>query len=358
MEYLKTATGSDFSTDSRTIKKDQIFVALKGENFDGHNFVKQAFKKGAKLAIVSRRMPGNIILVKDTLKTYGQIAKWWRDKFDIPVIAITGSMGKTTVKNMVTSILKRKYNVLSAKESFNNQIGLPATILKLNQNHDILVLEMGTNIKGEIRILNRIARPTIAAITNIGPVHLEAFGDLAGIKKEKEAIYKGAKIKIKPSRIKDPDKQNKDTATRIAKALGISNKDIIKGLKNYKKPKMRLERINKKGILFINDAYNSNPISLQYALDQLAKMPGRKIAVLGDMLELGKDSNWFHKNIKIPKNIEILITIGEKAKLIGGRNYKSVKGVANYLKKILKRGDVVLLKGSRKIELEKILEYV
>lgn len=350
----------NISTDTRTIKKGQIFLAIKGENFDGHDYIEEAFKKGASLAIADKRIKINkpIIYVNDTLETYGQIAKWWRQKFNIPVIAITGSNGKTTVKNMVASILKQKYNVLFPEESFNNFIGVPATILKLNAKHNILVLELGTNTPGEIDYLRNIAQPTISAITNIGPTHLEKFININNIKKEKENIFKGAKIKIGPSKIKDPEEQNKDTATRIAKAMRMSEKNIKKGLESYIKPKMRLEEIKRDKLTFINDAYNSNPVSLNYALEILSQKRGRKIAVLGDMLELGKNSDQLHRSIKIPENIDILITFGKKAKLIGGKNYKSHKDVSGYLNKIIKSGDVILLKASRGMQLEKVLDYV
>jgi UDP-N-acetylmuramoyl-tripeptide--D-alanyl-D-alanine ligase len=359
----------DISSDSRVVKKGGLFIALSGKffkafpdsRFDGHHFLGSALRKGAIGAIVSKNIKEDfkvIIKVKDTLGAYHDLAGFWRSKFNIPVVAITGSNGKTTTKDMVTSILKEKFKVLSSQESYNNQVGVPITILELEPSHEVLVLELGTNMPGEMKILNSIAKPTIGAITNIGPTHLERFKTVGGVKREKENIFKGVEVKIRGKKSLKPMEQNRDVAIRIGKALGLSKSMIEKGLKKFKLPKMRMEKIKRNGALIINDAYNANPASMRYALNELIKYKGRKIAVLGDMLELGKNSDQFHTDLgkDMPKSIDILITVGKKAKLMGGDySYKTTKGAKAKLKGLIESGDTVLLKASRGMKLEKVI---
>lgn len=359
------------STDSRTIKKGELFVALSGRLFkalpdshlDGHDFLKMALEKGAIGAVIAKNIDLGfpvLIRVNDTLDAYQAIARYWRQKFNLPVIAITGSNGKTTTKNMAVAILSEKYKVLSSEESFNNQVGVPSTILRLRSNHQVLVLEMGTNMPGEIEILSNIAKPTVAVITNIGPTHLEKFKTIQGVAKEKKSIFKRVRIRIMGRDGLEPMEQNKEVARKIGRILGLSKQEIVRGLKKFKPAKMRLERIKRKGVLIINDAYNANPISMKYALKVLDKEngQGRKIAVLADMLELGACSDKYHKEIKdyLPKSISILITVGQKAKLIGGDySYRYPHEASRRLRSLLRPGDIVLLKGSRAMRLEKII---
>jgi UDP-N-acetylmuramoyl-tripeptide--D-alanyl-D-alanine ligase len=182
------------STDSRTIKESQAFIAIKGDNFDGHDFIDEALEKGTSCIIAeggskkAQTKDVNFIEVKDTLKALGDIARFHRRKFNIPVIAVTGSNGKTTTKEMIARVLAKKLNVLKNEGTKNNQIGVPLTLLNLNASHDIAVLEIGTNHFGEVEYLTRICRPNIGVITNIGLAHLEFFKDLEGVFKEKYSL--------------------------------------------------------------------------------------------------------------------------------------------------------------------------
>jgi len=182
---------SDIQIDSRQLKPGDLFVAIRGEQFDGHDFIKQAEEKGAAALIVHKPVKTDLpyLLVKDTQTALGQIAAWHRNTFDIPVIALTGSCGKTTVKEMIASILRQKGEVLATEGNFNNEIGLPLTLLKLNDNHQFAVLEMGANHSGEIARLAKIAKPQVALITNIAPAHLEGFGSIEGVANAKQEIY-------------------------------------------------------------------------------------------------------------------------------------------------------------------------
>ncbi|MBI3459232.1 UDP-N-acetylmuramoyl-tripeptide--D-alanyl-D-alanine ligase [Candidatus Azambacteria bacterium] len=417
---------SSIVTDSRLIKKGDLFVALSGRLFDvvpgsshdGHDFLKEALENGASGALVSYSRNSQkdkliqskfkfVIQVKDTLDAYQAIARFWREKFDIPVIAITGSNGKTTTKNMVTSVVSKKYRVLSSAGGVNNQVGVPATLLRLNENHQVAVLEVGTNRPGEIKILNHLIKPTIAIITNIGPVHLEQLGTLLGVAKEKAQILNGVDYAILnqdddffdylKSRVKifprcrtsgetsglqkntqvlsfgseDFYDQNRKVAQRVGEILGISQELINQGLESYEHPKMRMEEIKKESFTIINDAYNANPVSMQYALKIFSRCPcsGYRITILGDMLELGSQSKKYHDLIgnNLPTGIDVLITVGDQARYIAEAAKKSnrVKTVAifknnklasSFLGKIVKKGDLVLLKASRGMKFEEILD--
>jgi len=422
------------STDSRTIKPGNLFIAISGKNFggslDGHDFVKDAIKKGAKAVIVSKNIGKNfdvsIIKTKDTVKAYGAIAKEHRKKFNIPIVAITGSNGKTTTKNMVKSILSQTMNALSPEQGFNNQIGVPATLLKLNKNHNAGIFELGTNAPGEIAYLTSLINPLRAAgITNITTTHLEKLKTISGIIKEKSAILnqtqtavlnlddpsfrvfakkcdyeiisfgiktqsdiKANNIKInkkgqpsfdlifnnkKQARINLPclgiyNIYNALTAVGLAYCLNVDFKAIKYGLENYEIAKMRMQLIEKNNFFIINDAYNSNPYALKSALNFLSnfKNKGKKIAVLGNMLELGKKAKELHQEIgqNLPQNIDVLITTGKLAKQIGQmvknnscqiKHLSNNKQIINYLNKTVQKNDVVLFKASRRIKLENII---
>ena len=421
------------STDSRAIKKGEFFIALKGMNFDGNDFAHNVLNKGAIGTIVSKplasaRKPGAgkiIIQVRDTTKALQEIAAYHRKQFRIPVVCITGSNGKTTVKDMAWHLLSTHYNVLRNEGTKNNHIGVPQTLLKLNPKHQICVLELGTNHKGEIALLAGIARPTVAVITNIGPSHLEFLGSLEGVFEAKREMLqyldKGrgliilngddeflSKIKYKnivkygfnksndifaeaiTPRFKRIDFvvnnkmvfeldllgkhniYNALAAIAIALNFGLSYKMIRKALLNYKPTYMRLQPDNINGIEILNDSYNSNPSSMMRALETVKCYPGRaKWIVSGDMLELGRESERFHKMIgeSIAKyGFEGLVTFGElskktlsQAKANGMRKDRlwhcsTHDEIVKVLKKVVRKGDVVLLKGSRSMKMEKVLE--
>ena len=424
---------SKISTNSRTIKKGDFFLALKGPNFDGNDFIEEVFKKGAAGAILTTynlqltAYIKIIIQVKDTTKALQDIAAYHRKGFKIPVVCITGSNGKTTVKDMAWHLLSARYNVLRNEGTKNNHIGVPQTLLKLNSKHRICLLELGANHKGEIALLAGIARPTVAVITNIGPSHLEFLRSLKGVFETKKEILKYmdkeeglvilngddkflSKINDKKKNIVRygfdnsnylvaealPPKSksmifvvnnkmvfelnllgthniyNALAAIAIAFNFGMSYKSIRESLTDYRPTYMRLELDKVRGIDIVNDSYNSNPSSMMRALEAIKYYPAKaKWIVSGDMLELGLESERFHKMIgeSIAKaGFEGLVTFGEFSKhTLSQAKANGMRGdrlwhcsthdeIADLLRKIAKSGDVVLLKGSRSMRMEKVLE--
>ena len=378
----------NFSKDTRTIQKGDIYIAIKGEKFDGNLFWKQAFEKGAECVIVSdikykkeelETFPNKTILkVKDTLQALYAIAKLKRSWYQIPVIAITGSVGKTSTKDMVASVVSQKYKTLKTIGNHNNNIGLPFTILKL-QEEEAMVLEMGMNHLGEIRLLSEIARPNICIITNIGTCHIGNLGSRENILKAKLEILEGAE---NPTIIINQDndllqkwqEKNKDKniitygihspsdtkaeqielnehsgkfncyinnqqitihvpvggehfilnslcAISVGKVLNIEENQIKQGIEKFELTKKRMDITQlKNGIKIMNDAYNASLESMQASLNYLSNCKEkRKSAVLGDMLELGTYSRELHEKVgKVvyENKIDILICSGKNAKYI------------------------------------------
>ena len=420
------------SIDTRTIKKGDVFLAIKGNKFDGHDFVEEAFKKGAGSAIVSRKpkvssnYKNRLIRVRNTVRALGDIAKAHRERFNIPVIAITGSNGKTTAKDMTAHVLSSRYNVLENEISKNNLIGLPLTLLRLEAKHDIAILEMGMNHLGEIARLSEIAKPDIGVVTNIGPSHLEFLGTLRNVfiaksellrhlSKEGLAVLnkddrylgniKGLKCKKiyfgieKKCRFQAKDllyRENKwffslDTnegfelsllgrhniynaliAVLVARQFKIDFSTIRKTIKSFRQPcPMRLEFKNIRGVEVLDDSYNSNPLSMECAVDALAKYDtdGKRIVVTGDMLELGKKAKNMHEvigRLVASSPVDILITLGRLSKFMnkeakrkgmqGIYHARSHEDAAGFLRRLTKPGDVVLVKGSRAMQMEKVIE--
>jgi UDP-N-acetylmuramoyl-tripeptide--D-alanyl-D-alanine ligase len=355
------------STDTRTINLGDLFVPIKGENFDGHNFLKDAILQGAVGVLIEfgrispeiKNAKYFVIQVKDTKRALGDIAKSYRSRFNIPVIAITGSNGKTTVKEMIASILSRRYTVLKNEGNLNNEIGLPLTLFQLEKKHQIAVIELGMSALGEIRRLTEISQPTIGVVTNVAEAHLEFFKSLDEIATAKAELVES--LTKKNIAVLNADDSRVASLAHLTKAkvitFGIENKAdfqatsvsfnqeklgiefqlitpqgkklvfipiigthhvynalaasatawniipdlelITQGLENSKPAKMRMELIEIDGIKVINDAYNANPKSMQAALQTLAefKTAGRKIAVLGTMRELGEIANSAHQQI-------------------------------------------------------------
>ncbi|MBN1405126.1 MAG: UDP-N-acetylmuramoyl-tripeptide--D-alanyl-D-alanine ligase [Candidatus Omnitrophica bacterium] len=415
------------STDTRKVRKGELFIALKGERFDGHDFIRKAIKKGVRAVIVSRPVSAPcVILVDDTQKALGDIASAYRDKLKTCIVGITGSNGKTTTKDMIAHILSKQYAVAKTQETENNHIGVPLTLLNIT-SHRYAIIEMGTNSPGEINYLAKIIRPQIGIITNIGPSHLtglkteknilneksKLFDHLAGsscaiinkddaylsalkirhkvltygIKNEKCDFHAGdinAKndstefILNKKHRIKLPvlgehNIYNALAAICACSALGIDVAPAARALLNFKGPKMRFEIRNFNRIKIINDAYNSNPNSMQAALKTFGalKIMGKRIVVTADMLELGKEAASLHYkvgHIIAESNIDLLITVGALSAHVAqgakdsGMNNGSVKGfidqkaAARYLVKISSPGDAILIKGSRSMKMEELIE--
>jgi len=421
---------SGVSIDSRTIKKDEIFVAIKGKKFDGHEFVREAVKKGAAGAVVDRdieKTPRRIAVIRvgETIKALGDIARFHRSRFDIPVIGITGSNGKTTVKEMFSFILQKRYNILKSKGTENNHIGVPLTLLRLRKVHSAVVIEMGANHHGEIDRLAEIVKPAIGLITNIGSSHLEFFKDELGVLKAKSELVRKLPregvvilngddkllLRIKPRckkitfgfragndyRATDIKIDNKTSfllnntyrfklktlgwhnlynalaAIAAARHMGVAMLDVKNALLNFKVPSMRTEFKTIRGINIIDDAYNSNPLSLKCAIDALSKLKtrGRRILVSGDMLELGDKSRLLHTlagRLIAGSSIDTFIGVGkfsqfavDAAGSAGMARCRlwlcpGVKEASGVLRSIARRGDAVLVKGSRGMRMERIIE--
>ena len=419
------------STDSRTISEGELFVALVGESFDGHDFIDIAHQGRASGAVVSKQIETDlpiVIEVKDSLIALGDIAAFHRRKFDLPIVAITGSNGKTTTKDMTASVLSQRFSVFQSEKNYNNQIGIPSRLLELDNNNQLAVLEIGTNRPGEIERLTQIVKPTVGVITNIGHSHLELLGSLEGVAKEKGSLVEhvdcavlnvddpmtprlarrvcgkiatfgcGSDADVSAHEIEIQSlgkvsftlRINDRNATRVnLPCLGIHNvsnalaaasigiwagltcTEIRDGLENYQPANMRMQPIECNGLCIINDAYNSNPDSLKHALGFLSTThtSGKRIALLGDMLELGRESKKLHfeAGVNLPQNINVLISVGTRSLEIirgaAGRVETTIacetpEAAAKQLQKSSQSGDVVLIKGSRGMKLEQIVhEY-
>jgi UDP-N-acetylmuramoyl-tripeptide--D-alanyl-D-alanine ligase len=422
------------STDSRTLKNGDLFVALIGERFDAHDFAVNVIEQGAMGVVLSHEVQGldelktNIIMVKDTTKALGDIARYYKNKFNITVIGITGSNGKTTTKDMASSILSEKFSVLKSEGNLNNTIGLPLTLFRLSSLYNLAVLEMGISIPGEMSQLVDIAEPKVAVITNVSSTHLEFLGSIDGVGKEKQILVESAESAVlniddpyvsrmsnvvrgdvifygidnpadvtakdlvldqdgRPEftisvnnaheRIKLPsvgrhNVYNALAAISVGVMFGIGLDSIKVSLESYRQTSMRMQRLVIDGITIINDTYNSNPVSMRVAVDLLKslKSDGKKVMVVGDMLELGEQSEELHdatgKYIGTSGVSEILVTVGNRAVRIaesaleaGIKNVVACKTnseAVEYLRKKLNKGDLLLIKGSRGMKMEQIVE--
>ncbi|EAV46813.1 UDP-N-acetylmuramoylalanyl-D-glutamyl-2, 6-diaminopimelate-D-alanyl-D-alanyl ligase [Methylophilales bacterium HTCC2181] len=414
-----------FSIDSRTLRKNEIFIAIQGENFDGSNYIDVAIKKGSSWIITSSKnhKSNRCIYVKNTKETLCKIASYLVGEVSPKIIAITGSNGKTTTKEMVANILYQHYpknEILVTKGNLNNDIGLPLTLFNLKKNHTIVVLEMGMNHQDEITKLCKIAPPDIAVITNIGEAHLENFSSKNGIAKAKKEILLGAKkngiailprddvyfnylksdclylrcisfginknsnirldlsskvltvdeekINIESSLLGKENLMNMAAAVSVANALELPTETIIKGMKTIDSIEGRLEvKITASNIKIIDDTYNSNPSSMMMAIDVLDQFKQKKILIVGDMAELGPLSKKYHTDIGhyiLEKNIDLVMGIGNMTKYLidvlgtKGLWYPSKEDLLNETNKILKKDTVVLVKGSRFMRMEEIVDGI
>ena len=431
------------STDSRTVAEGELFIALKGPRFDGHHYALKALEKRAGGVLIEEDKVGDIrwngyrsravIAVKDTLGALGEIARRWRRKYNTPVVALTGSNGKTTTKEMIAACLETTFPILKTKENLNNLIGVPLTLLTLTEKERVVVLEMGMNVPGEIRRLTEIAEPDVGLITNVQAVHLEGMGNLERLKEEKGELYRGmrrdgtilvnqddarvvdlasdypgqkitlgiehpADVMAKEVRLRGAEGTsftlilegevveihlpllgrhfipNVLSAMAIACLFGVEVKEAKKALENFQPFPMRMEVVPLNGgKTVINDAYNANPYSTELALETLVEVKGkgRTIAVLGDMLELGNFTREAHQRIgqKVSQlSIDFLLALGEEAPVVvesairygfpveRARVVESHSEALSLLRQIIQNGDWILVKGSRRMAMEKIVE--
>ena len=439
----KTRFG-EIVTDSTKVKTGSIFVALKGERHDGHRFVGDAVRRGAGCVIVHRSLPksalgrATAIKVVDTLTALGDLAHYRRQQFAPTVLAITGSNGKTTTKEMVAAILqealaggkRRRGKILKTEGNFNNLVGLPLTLLRLRKQDKMAVVELGTNQPGEIQRLTEIADPDIAIITSVAAAHLEGLNSLAGVAREKGALYRamrpngtivvnlddpwvrkiaarfpgrkitygkrgwvraqawrmggmdGMQLKLKAGQHSCDVRLNYLGQHNIANALGAAALSlgvgaklaaVRRGLAKAQPFSMRMQSEEWRGVRIINDAYNANPASMKAALQTLAELPcrGRRIAVLGDMFELGKQTAREHRRLgkdAARSAIDFLYLLGDRAALVrhgalaAGMSPERISigkdhtDLAERLRAQVKKGDCLLFKGSRGMNMEKVLD--
>ncbi|MDR1452396.1 MAG: UDP-N-acetylmuramoyl-tripeptide--D-alanyl-D-alanine ligase [Candidatus Margulisbacteria bacterium] len=353
-----------YSIDTRTLQPGDIFIPVKGGHFDGHDFIAEARRKGA----------GQILDVD-----LGQFATEQRRKYNIPIIAVTGSSGKTTTKDLLAAVLGQRFNLIKSAENQNNEIGVPLTLLKIEEHTELAVVEMAMRGAGQIEYLSRIARPTHAVITNIGWTHIELLGSRNSIAQAKAEIIQpdmtiflnenddyftylrqiaGARnarvIGYKSAKILDI---NKAAVTAVAKHFGLTDEQIAAGLARGQSSPHRQKIIKHNGLTLIDDTYNANPDAVNFALQALRETPAaRRIAVLGDMLELGGWAETLHKQINTA-GLDMVYTCGQLSANIPQQEHFTDKGaLVKKLKETLRPGDVVLCKGSRGLQMETIVQ--
>ncbi len=412
--------------DSRKLQEGYLFVATKGERVDGHSFIGQAFEKGC-YAVVCERLPenaaGTCIVVEDSFKALQDIAAYYREQLSVKVVGITGSVGKTSTKEVIASVLSEKYKVLKTEGNFNNEIGLPLTVLKIRDEHEVAVLEMGINHFGEMHRLSRIAKPDICVITNIGQCHLEFLIDRDGILRAKSEIFdymnpegvvclngdddklitvekvhgkrpvffgKGSACDIQAKNVENlglegskADVFEKNTAQEgedsysirlympgehmvsnglaaiaVGRALNLSKEEMVNGIAKAGSVDGRSNIIRDDKLTVIDDCYNANPVSMKAAIELLESATTKRVALLGDMFELGEQEKQLHRSVGeflASKNIEKVICIGELAKEIyeGAKAgsaecfwYANKKELTDNIRQLIEKGDTVLIKAS------------
>ena len=386
MDNLSSVNG--LTTDSRLVKKNDLFLALKGEHFDGSDFIDQAFSNGATYVITqSINENQNVFTVDDVVEFIGKICSNWMNNFQGKTIAITGSNGKTTTKDLISHVLtKCGNNVSKTKGNFNTSIGVPLTIFSFsNDPSQTYVIELGANQVGDINYLSSIIKPDIGIVTNISDAHLEGFGSMDNIRKEKKSIFKhskkhyyGKKIDTSMNLLNHPLQNNKvflknaSIAYEVCKDfMSIDDKqDFSTIIEDFTLPKGRGQVYNLSTNSFlIDDTYNANPESVKAAIDNIAQYSGnRKIFVFGDMKELGINEKQFHKEIGgyCSGKIDILMCYGDLAKnAINDSNKISIQlhfdtktSLFKHLCNEIQKNDAVLLKGSRSMELDSIIKDI
>lgn len=422
-----SASVNGITTDTRKIGKGDVFVALKGERFDGHDYLRDAVRDGASALVVSKVPKLNtlgvpIYEVRDTLIALGALGRYWRRAWGKTIIGVAGSNGKTSTKDLMKAALGRAYSVHATTGNLNNRIGVPLSLLSLQPDSEIAVIELGTSLPGEVAILRDIAQPDIAVVTSIAEEHLEGLGDLAGVLREESAVYDGVPVGIAPSAQPEiaeaararagrvivagleptaelkPDRwemgpdglgvieiagvsirppvrglhnlRNAMLALAVARECGVSYEDAAAGIAAMPQPKMRSAWEQVGEITLINDAYNANPGSTRAAIELLRGTgTGRqRVIVLGTMRELGAASEQCHADIAglaLASGADIVAGIGEFAPALEKHNERGrvitapdVEDLWPQLQARLQRDAIILLKASRGVQLERLVPHL
>ncbi len=416
-------TGVD--KDSREIKEGYLYIPFVGARVDGHDFIDDVFEKGALCTLSEKELDTDkpYILVENTGQALKDIAEFYREQLDCQIIGITGSVGKTSTKEIIASVLSEKFNVLKTEGNFNNEIGMPLTLLKIRDEHEVAVIEMGISFFDEMRRLSKVSKPDVCVITNIGTCHLENLNDRDGVLKAKTEMFENAKPKCLTVLNGDDDKlatieevngrapvfygletdrditakniepegmkgtnctiiykdfefdtyipvpghhmvYNALAATCIGVHFGMTLDEIDQGIRNLKAIGGRNNIYENKGITIIDDCYNANPMSMKASIDVLNNSDGRKVAILGDMFELGSDEEALHSEVGEfinTKDIDLVICIGKLSKNIADA---ITKADVKYFEtkeefdpdEFLKEGDTVLVKASNGMKFKEIVE--
>ena len=423
---------SSVSIDSRSLKPGALFTALPGENTDGHQYIDNAFAAGAVCALVER-VPADydgtkpLVIVPDTAAALKTLAQSYRQRFDIPLVGVTGSVGKTTTKDLIYAVLSERFQTHRTEGNFNNELGVPLTLFGLQPQHEAAVVEMGISDFGEMSRLTQMARPTAAVFTAIGDAHLEFLHDRDGVMRAKAEIVgsmppdgkiflngddsiqrgfnfehpkvyygTGADCDVRAERIENLGLEGTRfeihaegcviparvqafgthmvypalAAAAVGLSLGVDAAEIARGIERYQPESARSRtRCCEGNVTVIDDCYNANPTSMAAALESLAALSGRRVAILGDMRELGDNADSMHRDIGalcVKLGIERLITVGELAEQIhigagsrAGDRYFTDKGeLSGALPELLSEGDVILVKASHGLHLEKVVDDI
>ncbi len=413
-------------TDSRQVQSGTLFAAIKGERVDGHKFIAQCIENGAVCTLCEDKpeIDCNYIKVESTLVALKKIAEYYRSLFSMPFIGITGSVGKTSTKEMISSVLSQKFSVHKTQGNFNNELGVPLTIFGLEEDHKIAVIEMGISDFSEMTRLSRIVRPDISVITNIGCCHLENLIDRDGVLKAKTEMLEFLSSDGKMFFCGDDDKlftikehngiktifygfsdhneykaeiistdlqkgincrlhlkcgvveatvpsveshmiANALCAAAIGEHLGMTLDEIKCGVESYKTVGSRSNIIRKEALTIIDDCYNANPTSVKASVDTLSKFSGRRIAIIGDMKELGTNENTLHYETGeyiAQKGIDMVVAVGELSKYLfdgakeNGHYFATVDECIKQIASIIKNGDTVLVKASHSMHFDKIVD--
>ena len=411
------------TTDSRTVTPGCLFAAIPGERADGHSFIARAFEAGA-LCAIAQRVPegaeGNCILVPDTVKALQAIAGFYRAQFDIPVLGITGSVGKTTAKEMTASVLSRRFRVHKTAGNFNNDLGVPLTLFGLNETHEAAVIEMGVSHPGDMQRLAEMVRPTMALYTIIGHAHLEFLKSREGILAEKSVMNRylpadgtvicngdddllsampcgcrklafglDARCDVRARNVRtlpdggtgciiEAEGRRMDVlipaygehmvyaaleGAAVGLAMGLTDEEIVQGIAAYEPVGRRARRVQTDRLTIIDDCYNANPTSTASAIRSLCAGEGRKVCILGDMLELGDDAEALHFEIGAlarERGADLVLTTGALSRATAegagpiGRWYESREALLAALPALLRAGDTVLVKASHSMRFEEI----